>query len=77
MSFEDIGEYHSKALAPNIRKPKLRSKGINDSPNVTITDEIGYVYEVDDTGEYKRTIVGQRTESPRTLGAAVKTTQSQ
>ena len=54
MSFSDIGEYHSKAMPPNIRKQKLRSKG-DISPHVTVTDDIGYVYETDDTGEYKRT----------------------
>ena len=54
MSFSDIGEYHANAIPPRIRKPEMRSKG-NLSPNVTITDDIGYVYETDETGEYKRT----------------------
>ena len=45
----------SKALPPNIRKPKLRAKGHEILPGVTVTDEIGYVYETDSTGEYKRT----------------------
>ena len=54
MSFSDIGEYHSRAIPPSIRKPRMRSKG-KTSPNVTITDEIGYIYETDETGEYKRT----------------------
>ncbi len=46
MSFTDIGEYHSKAMKPNIRKPKLRTKG-DTSPHITVTDEIGYIYETD------------------------------
>lgn len=54
MSFSDIGDYHAKAMPPGIRKPKMRSKG-DIQPKVTITDEIGYVYETDDSGEYKRT----------------------
>ena len=32
----------------------MRSKG-DTSPHVTVTDEIGYVYEADADGEYKRT----------------------
>ena len=54
MSFKDIGEYHAQAIPPNIRKPQMRSKG-GASPHVTVTDEIGYVYETDADGEYKRT----------------------
>ena len=59
MSFEDIGDYHSKALPQSVRKPEMRSKGALN-PNVTITDDIGYVYETDESGEYKRT-TGLRT----------------
>jgi hypothetical protein len=54
MSFNDIGEYHSEAIPAKVRKPKLRSQG-ELSPAITITDEIGYIYETDETGEYKRT----------------------
>ena len=32
----------------------MRSKG-KIKPAITVTDDIGYVYETDDSGEYKRT----------------------
>ena len=32
----------------------MRSKG-KIQPAITVTDDIGYVYETDDSGEYKRT----------------------
>jgi len=55
VSFDDIGEYHSKAAPPNIKKPSLRRAGPGKAPDVTITDELGFVYETDETGEYRRT----------------------
>eukprot|EP01043_Picozoa_sp_COSAG02_P056482 COSAG02_NODE_6701_length_3413_cov_30.264937_4_plen_156_part_00 len=33
---------------------KLRTKG-DTSPHITVTDEVGYIYETDASGEYKRT----------------------
>ena len=53
--FDDIGEYHSKAMPPNIRKPSLRRAGPGKAPKVTVTDDLGFVYETDETGEYRRT----------------------
>ena len=55
VTFDDIGLYHLKALPSNFRKPRMRSKGNDTLPSVTVTDEIGYVYEVDESGEYRRT----------------------
>jgi hypothetical protein len=55
VSFDDIGEYHANATPTNIRKPSLKRAGPGNGPNVTVTDELGFVYETDDTGEYRRT----------------------
>lgn len=54
VSLDDIGHFHKQAMPKTVRKPQLKASGIN--PRVTVTDELGYVYEVDGSGEYKRTM---------------------
>jgi hypothetical protein len=49
----DIGRFHAQTMPKNIRKPDLKAAGMQ--PRVTVTDELGYVYEADESGEYKRT----------------------
>ena len=53
VTMEDIGMFHKEALPLKIRKPELKASGL--TPRVTITDELGFVYEADESGEYKRT----------------------
>ena len=40
-------------MPKTVRKPDLKASGMN--PRVTVTDELGFVYEADESGEYKRT----------------------
>lgn len=54
VELEDVGRFHSQVTPRSIRKPELKSSGIK--PLVTVTDELGYIYEADESGEYKRTM---------------------
>jgi hypothetical protein len=55
VAFDDVGRYHRDAAPPNLKKPNVKATNMSKMPYVTVCDDFGYVYETDETGEYKRT----------------------
>ena len=53
VSLDDVGRFHKQAMPKTVRKPDLKVSGLK--PRVTVTDELGYIYEADESGEYRRT----------------------
>jgi hypothetical protein len=53
VELDDVGRFHKQVIPKSVRKPALKSSGMQ--PRVTVTDELGYIYEADESGEYKRT----------------------